>query len=74
MNINIVHSLMNITVLTLITYTNFHDKKSFMYNLHYLILIFEFIKNYSGSGTAGTRKIAKLFSQNTKINKINIKN
>lgn len=66
---------MNITVLALITYTNFHDKKSFMYNLHYyLILIFKFIKNYSGSGTAGTRKIAKLFSQNTKINKINIKN
>lgn len=40
----------------------------------YLILIFEFIKNYSGSGTAGTRKVAKLFSQNTKINKININN
>lgn len=45
-----------------------------MYDLHYLILTFEFIKNYSGSGTVGTRKIAKLFSQNTKINKINIKN
>lgn len=45
-----------------------------MYDLHYLILIFEFIKNYSGSETVGSRKIAKLFSQNTKISKINIKN